>query len=136
MKEKIITITITAALTIATEKPQLFAQAEPFLKKLAWASDVTVTEKMPENADSMVSCATDIAHVFMPMSDLVDAEKEKARISAEIDKAKKFVASLEAKLSNESFVKKAPAAIVEAEKQKLEKNKALIAKLEDSLRLL
>ena len=125
-----------ASLTIVTEKPQLFAQAEPFLKKLAWASDVTVTDKMPENADSMVSCATDIAHVFMPLSDLVDAEKEKARISGEIEKAKKFVASLEAKLSNESFVQKAPAAIVEAEKQKLEKNKALIAKLEDSLRLL
>jgi valyl-tRNA synthetase len=72
----------------------------------------------------------------MPLSDLVDAEKEKARINGEIEKAKKFVASLGAKLSNESFVQKAPAAIVEAEKQKLEKNKALIAKLEDSLRLL
>ena len=125
-----------ASLTIVTEKPQLFAQAEPFLKKLAWANDVIVSTIMPENADTMVSCATDIAHVFMPLSDLVDAEKEKARINGEIEKAKKFVASLEAKLSNESFVQKAPAAIVEAEKQKLEKNKALIAKLEDSLRLL
>ena len=125
-----------ASLTIVTEKPQLFAQAEPFLKKLAWANDVIVSTEMPADAETMVSCATDIAHVFMPLSDLVDAEKEKARINGEIEKAKKFVASLEAKLSNESFVNKAPAAIVEAEKQKLEKNKALIAKLEDSLRLL
>ncbi len=125
-----------ASLTIVTESPELFAQAEPFLKKLAWASDVIVCSDMPANADSMVSCATNVAHVFMPLSELVDTEKEKARINGEIEKAKKFVASLEAKLSNENFVAKAPAAVVAAEREKLEKNKALIAKLEDSLRLL
>jgi len=125
-----------ASLTIVTESPRLFAEAEPFLKKLAWANDVSVVTEMPANADSMVSCATDVAHVFMPLSELVDAEKEKARINGEIEKASKFVKSLEAKLANESFVAKAPAAVVAAEREKLEKNKALIAKLEDSLKLL
>ncbi|MBQ7624714.1 MAG: valine--tRNA ligase [Clostridia bacterium] len=125
-----------AALTIVTKSPELFAGAEPFLKRLASASSVTVADKTPENADSMVSCATDAAHIFMPLSELVDLEKEKERIKGEIAKSEKFAASIEAKLSNENFVSRAPEAVVSAEREKLEKTKALIEKLRHSLEIL
>ena len=70
------------------------------------------------------------------MAELVDLEKEKARIAAEIEKSRKFAQSIENKLGNKAFVERAPEAVVNAEREKLEKTKALIEKLEESLKLL
>ncbi len=125
-----------AALTIVTDSPELFSSAEPFLKRLAGASTVTVSDKTPENADSMVSCATNAAHIFMPLNELVDVEKERERIKGEIAKSEKFAAAIEGKLSNQNFVSRAPEAVVNAEREKLEKTKALIEKLKNSLKLI
>ena len=60
-------------------------------------------------------------------------EKEIARISKELEAAKKFLASLEGKLSNEKFVSRAPEAVVAAEREKAAKHRDLIAQLEQSL---
>jgi valyl-tRNA synthetase len=60
-------------------------------------------------------------------------EKEIARITKELENARKFLASLEAKLSNEKFVSRAPEAVVNAEKEKSAKHRDLIAQLEQSL---
>ena len=67
------------------------------------------------------------------MGQLVDVEKEIARITKELDNARKFLASLEAKLSNEKFVSRAPEAVVNAEKEKAAKHRDLISQLEQSL---
>ena len=66
------------------------------------------------------------------LSELVDLEKERQRIEKELAKAKDNLARLEAKLSNEAFVSRAPEAVVNAEREKAEKARALIAKLEES----
>jgi valyl-tRNA synthetase len=63
----------------------------------------------------------------------VDAEKEIARISKELESSRKFLASLESKLSNEKFISRAPEAVVNAEKEKAAKTAELIAQLEQSL---
>ena len=63
----------------------------------------------------------------------MDVAKELARINKELDAAKKFLASLEAKLSNEKFVSRAPEAVVNAERDKAAKHRDLIAQLEQSL---
>ena len=73
------------------------------------------------------------AKLYIPMGQLVDVEKEIARISKELDNAKKFLASLEAKLSNEKFIARAPEAVVNAEREKAAKHRDLIAQLEQSL---
>ena len=65
---------------------------------------------------------------------LVDVAKEVERISKELDKAKKNLASLEGKLSNENFVSRAPEAVVAAERAKAQKARDLIVSLEDSLK--
>ena len=122
-----------AALIIATQKPALFAQAEPFMKKLAWASQVTVQETAPADAAKMVSCVTESVQIFMPMSDLVDLDKERERLLKEKENALQQIARIEGKLSNEGFVAKAPAAVVNAEREKLEKFRTVVAKLDDSL---
>ena len=67
------------------------------------------------------------------MGQLVDVEKEIARISKELDNARKFLASLESKLSNEKFVARAPEAVVNAEREKAAKSRDLIVQLEQSL---
>jgi valyl-tRNA synthetase len=66
------------------------------------------------------------------MGQLVDVEKEIARITKELESSRKFLASLEAKLSNEKFVSRAPEAVVAAEKEKAAKTADLIAQLEQS----
>ena len=70
--------------------------------------------------------------MFMPMRQLVDFEKELERIAKEMEKTEKEVSRLEGKLNNEKFVSRAPEAVVAAEREKLEKAKALLAQLCES----
>ena len=67
------------------------------------------------------------------MGQLVDIAKEQERISKELDKARKNLASLNGKLSNENFTSRAPEAVVNAEREKAKKAADLIAALEESL---
>ena len=81
----------------------------------------------------MVTINTSDAKLFIPMGQLVDVEKEIARITKELEGQKKFLGGLEAKLSNEKFVSRAPEAVVNAEKEKAAKHRDLISQLEQSL---
>ena len=122
-----------AALILVTHKPDLFAGAEPFMKRLAWASEVSISDVAPADAAKMVSCVTESVQIFMPMSDLVDLDKERERLNKEKENALQQIARIEGKLRNEGFVAKAPAAVVNAEREKLEKFRTVVAKLDDSL---
>jgi len=122
-----------AALFVLTSKPQIFAEGEGFLLRLAYADAVTILDKEPENLDGMVTITTADAKLYIPMGQLVDIEKEVARINKELEAAKKFLNSLEAKLSNEKFVSRAPEAVVSAEREKAAKHRDLIEQLEQSL---
>ena len=122
-----------AALFVLTAKPQIFVEGEGFLQRLAYADVVTMLDKEPENLDGMVTITTSDAKLYIPMGQLVDVAKEIARISKELENAKKFLKSLEGKLSNEKFVSRAPEAVVAAEKEKAAKTADLIAQLEQSL---
>ena len=64
--------------------------------------------------------------LFIPMGELVDIEKELARLSKELEATKAEISRGEGKLNNPGFVAKAPAQLVEAEKQKIAKNQALM----------
>ena len=122
-----------AALYILSAKKQIFAEGEGFLQRLAYADSVQMLAAEPENLEGLVTITTADAKLYIPMGQLVDVEKEIARISKELDNAKKFLASLEAKLSNEKFVARAPEAVVNAEREKAAKHRDLIAQLEQSL---
>jgi valyl-tRNA synthetase len=81
----------------------------------------------------MVTITTSDAKLYIPMGQLVDVAKEIERITKELEAAKKFLASLEGKLSNEKFVSRAPEAVVNAEREKAAKQRDLIAQLTASL---
>ena len=122
-----------AQLTISTLEQAVFTQGTPFLKRLAYASDVKVVEATEEvDTQGMVAIATHAARLFMPLAELVDLEKEKARIEKELKKNRAELDKLEAKLNNPGFVNKAPANVVEAERERADKLKALLVKLEES----
>ena len=121
-----------AALYVLTSKPEVFTEGEGFIQRLAYAESLTMLDKEPENLDGMVTCTTAEAKLYIPMGQLVDVAKELERIGKELEKARKNLAALEGKLSNENFVSRAPEAVVNAEREKAEKAKALIAQLEQS----
>jgi valyl-tRNA synthetase len=121
-----------AALFVLTSKPQIFTEGEGFLQRLAYADEVTLLENEPENLDGMVTIATADAKLYIPMGQLVDVAKELERISKELEKNRKFLASLEGKLSNQNFIARAPEAVVAAEREKAQKTRELIAQLEQS----
>ncbi len=112
-----------AALYIATKYVDTFHEGTaPFFARLASASGLTVAESFDESvvsADTSVQVITPSAIAYLPMSDLIDFEKEKARLAAEIEKLCGEVKRLAGKLSNQGFVAKAPAAVVDAERAKL-----------------
>ena len=100
-----------------------------FLMRLAWASGVQLAPKdMPAPAGT-VSCVTNAAEVFIPLGDLVDVEKEIARLSKEADGVEKDIARAEGKLSNPGFTGKAPADLVAREREKLEANRRKLESL-------
>ena len=125
-----------AALYICAQHREVFQEGIGFMQRLAYADDVVLLDSEPENIDGMVCCTTADAKLYIPMGQLVDVEKEIARIEKELDKAQKNLASIRGKLSNEKFVSRAPEAVVNAEKEKAETAQKLIAQLTESLNAL
>ncbi len=121
-----------AALFVLTSKPQVFTQGEGFIQRLAYADQVTLLDKEPENLDGMVTCATADAKLYIPLGQLVDVAQELERIAKELEKANKNLSSLEAKLGNENFTSRAPEAVVADIREKASKAKDLIAQLKES----
>lgn len=107
--------------------------AEPAnLKALAKIEDFTVTgDYTPAKTDA--SAVLPGIEIFMPLKDLIDIEKERARLEKEIARVTADLEKVEAKLGNESFIGKAPQAVVDKEKAKLDDLKNVRAKLEESL---
>ena len=121
-------------LIIVTDKAKAFADGEKFICKLAYASGIEVRAELPESTDGMVSVITDNARMFMPMAELVDLEKERARMEKELANARKQLDGQIAKLANENFVSRAPEKVVNVEREKKAKLEALIENLEESLK--
>ena len=121
-------------ITLVTEKPDVFRAGTVYMANLAYAGAVNVTTEAPADTAGMVNVVTGNAKIFMPMAELVDLDKERARIVKEMEKARKDIENQQRKLANESFVSRAPERVVAAERDKLAKAQALAANLEESLK--
>ena len=122
-----------AKVYLATKYEKSFAGTEAFFARLASASALEVAAEFDSSVisgDNAVQIVTDSATVFLPLSDIIDYEKEKARLAAELEKLDGEITRAKAKLANESFVSRAPAAVVAGERDKLakyEENRAGVA---------
>ena len=119
--------------TIATAHSDEFTAGIPFFTRLASASDVTIVgaDEIPA-ADGMVEVDTHAARIFMPLAELVDFEKELARIAREKANAEKQLAGIMNKLNNPGFMAKAPEAVINGAREDAAKLQALIEKLDAS----
>ena len=119
-----------AKVYIATKHDACFTAAAGFFARLASASEVIVADAFDAetvSGDNAVQIITDSAAIFLPRADIIDFEKEKARLAAEQKKLEDEISRIEKKLSNQGFVSKAPAAVVEGEKAKMEKYRENLA---------
>ena len=110
-----------AKLFLVTKFENTFKGATEFFKKLASASEVEIVGEFTDS--TAVQIITDSATAYIPLADMIDFEAERKRLEGELAKNDGEIKRLEGKLSNEGFVAKAPAAVVEGEKAKLEKYK-------------
>ena len=122
-----------AQVILFTENRQAYEAGSTFFAKLAYASEIQFVDAAPSNVEAMVSVVTKGAQVYMPMGELVDFEKEKARLEKEKAKVQKDIDFVMKKLNNEGFVAKAPAAVIAQEREKAAKYQELMDKLNASL---
>ncbi len=122
---------VKASLHIETKDKEVFESGRMFFERLASASSVEVGDSfdMPD----AVTVVTDSARIFIPLDDLVDREKEIARLEKEKKSVQKDIDFSSNKLNNQGFIAKAPAAQIENEKAKLAKAQEKMAKIEQSI---
>ena len=121
-----------STLYVVSDKGEIFRQGEGFICRLAYADKVIICENDPEGHENMVCVVTNDAKLYIPLEELIDFEKELARLEKEKANCLKQIAMFEGKLSNEAFVSRAPKKVVAEQREKLEKNRALLAQLEES----
>ncbi len=120
-----------AKVFIETQYTDVFESGAMFFERLASASGIEVSTKV-ELSDAL-TVVTDSARIFIPLDEIVDKEKELQRLNKEKKAVQKDIDFLSGKLSNEGFLAKAPAALIEKEKAKLEVAKQKMEKILESM---
>jgi valyl-tRNA synthetase len=109
--------------------------AQAHIERLAGVSEIRILQKETEDArvaTAQQECASAFAggvQIYVPLDDLLDYAAEKARLEKEQARLEGEIARLAGKLSNEGFVAKAPQAVVDAEREKLDKAKETLEKV-------
>ncbi|MDD4316249.1 MAG: class I tRNA ligase family protein, partial [Clostridia bacterium] len=114
----------------------LIAECSSYIEKLAGVAAISFISDKEELAEKVSNAVTDNAEIYIPLGELIDFDKEKARLSKELEKTEIEIARGEKMLSNTGFVAKAPQKLIEDEKQKLESNRQLQEKLLQQLQYL
>lgn len=126
-------ILLLAGENISKDEALFIKSCDIYFQRLAQASELEIITNdsiVPENAASLV---TSDYKIFIPMEDLVDFEKEEARLTKEIERLEGEIKRAGGKLKNKNFTDKAPQKVVDAEKEKLEKYTTMIEQVRESL---
>ncbi len=108
-------------------------EGEPYFKRLAGAAESQLIASREAVTEKTVSAVCLAGELFIPLGDLVDFEKEIARLNKELAGVEKEIERARGKLANQGFLSKAPAQLVEAEKEKLEANEKKAAALNERI---
>lgn len=111
----------------------LLLQNAEYLKSLASASEVALTDQRSDIPEDCVAAVVQGAEIFMPLDDLIDYKKELERLTREQGKLQQEIDRVTAKLSNEGFVAKAPEKLIQEEKDKQQKFAEMLAKVTERL---
>ena len=123
-----------AKVIIVTDMPEVFSKGSIFFEKLASASETVITADKSGIDENAVLVVVDGAEIFIPLDELVDRKQELERLEAEKKKLESEIKRVEGKLSNQGFVSKAPAKVVEEERAKGEKYRGMLEKVLQSIK--
>ena len=121
------------SMIVETADAAPFQAGESYLAKFAFAEELRFTPKYEGETAGTVQVVTHIARAFIPMMELIDREKELARLAREKANCEKEIASAAAKLANEGFVSKAPAPVVQKIRDTHDAARAKLQKIEESI---
>ena len=121
---------------VTEEYKNVIENSKAFLEKLGFANEIIVQNNKDGIDSNAISILLDGIETYIPFEELVDLEAEKQRLQEEKQKLIYEVERCEKMLSNPGFVNKAPEAKVNAEKEKLEKYKAMLENTEERLQKL
>ncbi len=109
------------SLYIVTESKRLISLNQDSILKLAGAKEIHFVSSPEEAGEKTVTKVLSVGTVFIPMGELVDLEKEKARLEGELEKVTSEIARADGKLNNQGFLSKAPKKLIDDERAKLDK---------------
>lgn len=115
---------ITAIIHSPASKQQLIEDNAQYLETLARLGELTVADLGADKPEKVVTAIAGGVEIYLPLSGLVDLDKEISRLRRELDSTLQEIKRSEGKLCNEGFVTKAPEAVVAKERSKLESLKA------------
>lgn len=118
---------------IIAKDEKFLSGAAVYLDKLAGVSSVKFISDKSEVEEKATAIVTTEAQIFIPLGDIIDADKEKERINKEISQTESEIAKTRALLSNTGFTSKAPQKLIENEREKLERALDKLDKLKDKL---
>lgn len=125
----------TDAVIISKPNKELLEQEIDMIKKLAFIDNLEIFEVVSDNKDlsNMLAIHTENIDMYIDMSSCINKDEERKKIETEIKKVGSELLRANKMLENETFVSKAPAKLIDAEKDKIQKYTLLLAKLEESL---
>ena len=122
-----------AKVIIVAQDTKVFEGTEIFFEKLASASETVIQSNKAGIDENAVTAIAPGAEIFIPLDELVDKEKELARLNDEKKRLEGEIKRVEGKLSNPGFVAKAPEKVVAEEREKGEKYKEMLSKVLESI---
>ena len=112
-------------LFIVTENEKLIRRTSLYIEKLAGVENISFVASKNDIGEKVLSVMLAGFEIYVPLGELVDVEKETARLKAELEKVNEEIAFSENKLNNPGFAAKAPKAVVDKEREKLDKNRLM-----------
>ncbi|MCQ2409136.1 MAG: valine--tRNA ligase [Clostridia bacterium] len=120
---------------IIAKDPAYIKSVTPFFEKLCGINNVMIIENKDSIQEQVSALVTAGAELYIPLGDLIDKDKEIARIKDEIAQTEAVILKTENLLANKGFVAKAPQKLVDGEKEKLAAAKEKLIKLQDKLKM-
>ncbi|WP_138158795.1 valine--tRNA ligase [Peptoniphilus catoniae] len=124
----------TIIYTKSEEVKNIISENKDKFLNLGFSNNVTIVETMEDIGDDNISIVLDRSEIFLPLRELVDYNKELDRLSKEREDIVSELKRAKGKLSNESFVSKAPEKIVNAEREKIVKYEKMLINIEERIR--
>ena len=123
----------TLVYTKDPEVKEIFQELKGLLLNLGYSNSVEITEDEERKNSENIAIVLDKAEIQLPLKELVDFEKELKRLQKDKKDAEAELKRAKGKLSNQGFVSKAPAKLIEEEKEKVTKYEEILKTVESQI---